>query len=193
MSEKDEEPLSTSAPPYWQTAGVLGNLAPTNPAVLQVMAEARLGNIHYAAIGRVAAAWAHFEALVDMWLHEFAGVDTEVGVCFTGQMIGARPRIDGFIALARHRGAARKWNKKLGELAKYAQALGEQRNRAVHDVWELSDPMTPHRLEATARQTVRVLPVHVPTQDLLDLGSHIAQLEQRFDKTAYTIFNELRA
>jgi hypothetical protein len=46
-------------------ATILGSLPQTDPAVIREMENARLGQNHYAAIGRVAAAWARFEFAID--------------------------------------------------------------------------------------------------------------------------------
>jgi len=198
MSEEEPKPQTTNPllAAYMGALSLasetlLAPLPPTDPAVLREITEAQLGRIHYAAIGRVAAAWASFEAYMDEVLWGFAGLDGEVGTCFTGQMTGARPRLDAFISLMRHLGAARKWNKPFEALSQDVSSLGEQRNRAVHDVWELSNPATPQRAEATARRKVRVLKVHVPTTELLELEKHIVNLAERFNKMAGAIWGEL--
>ena len=69
--------------------------------------NARLREAHYSAIGQVAAAWSFFESTLDFWLMVYAGLEVEIGACFTGHMFGSRPRIEGFIALARYLGAAK--------------------------------------------------------------------------------------
>lgn len=161
------------------------------PGAVKGMQDAQLQHRHYSAIGQVAAAWAYFEAIIDTWLIHFAEVKFEIGVCFTAQMVGPRPRMDSFIALTRHLGANKKWNKILEDFAKDVQKLAEQRNRAVHDVWELSEPATPHRLEATARRSLRIMPVHVPTEELMNLTRNIYDLHQRFEDIASEIFTDL--
>jgi hypothetical protein len=157
------------------------------------MESARLGQIHYAAIGRVAAAWSRFEVSVDLWLTDFAGVPDEIGICFTGQLLGSRPRMEAFFAMARHFGADKSWNVPFENLAKDVQGLSEQRNRAVHDVWELSDAATPLRVERTAKRKVRKLAIHVPTKELLGLEANIIQLDRRFNVMATQLYHQLRA
>jgi hypothetical protein len=169
----------------------LEQLPPTDPEIIHKFDAQRTANIHYSAIGRVAAAFARFESTVDYWLWEFSGVGSSVGVCFTGQMIGPRPRVDAFIALVKFFGAKRKWNTKFDELSKDATALGEQRNRAVHDVWDMTIPDKPQRIEATAKKSVRYLMVHVPTEELLTLEVHIIDLNSRFDDVAMQLADEL--
>jgi hypothetical protein len=109
-------------------------------------------------------------------------------------MIGPRPRIDAFIALVRQLGAAKSWNDILEKFAKDAQGLAEQRNRAIHDVWQMDDPTYPQRLEATAKRAARLLKVHVPTKELIALADKIDALRARFDDDiANKSFNELHA
>ena len=48
---------------------------------------------YYAAIGRVAAAWSHFETMMNLTIWELANVQQHLGACFTSQMIGPGPRI----------------------------------------------------------------------------------------------------
>jgi hypothetical protein len=43
---------------------------------------------HYAAIGRVAAAWSYLEASVDTASLRLADLKEEIGVCFTSQITG---------------------------------------------------------------------------------------------------------
>jgi hypothetical protein len=173
---------------------LLGSLPSTDLQILKAIADARLSNIHFAVIGRIAALWSYLESVIDRWLWTFAEIQPEIGVCFTAQMIGPRPRIDAFIALVRQLGAAKSWNDILEKFAKDAQGLAEQRNRAIHDVWQMDDPTCPQRLEATAKRAARLLKVHVPTKELIALADKIDALRARFDDDiANKSFNELHA
>ena len=162
-------------------SGSLLGSAQADPKEIERIMGAQLKSVHYQAVGRIAAAWAYFESIIDYWLHDAAGIDEQTGVCLTAQMIGPRPRTDAYIALVKHKGADKKWYKILEDFAKDAQGLGEQRNGAIHDVWDLDEPKTPKRREATARRALRVLDVHTPTRDLLDLESAIHDLWWRFE------------
>jgi hypothetical protein len=173
--------------------GLLESMPPTDPAVLKAFADDRARNLHYSAIGQVAACWSYFEAVIDTWLMAFADVAPRIGVCFTSQMLGSRPRIDAFIALVRCLGAHEKWPKVLEAFAKDVQGLSEQRNRAVHDVWDLSESSMPHRFEASAKRRLRIAKIHVPTESLLRLARHIEALRERLDDLGSEIFTELRA
>jgi hypothetical protein len=165
----------------------------TDPTIIKKMQDARISNQHYSAIGQVAASWAYFEAVVDTWICNFMEVKPEIAVCATAQMIGPRSRIDAFISLVRIRGSKSKWNEDLEQFAKYATILSEQRNRAVHDIWDLTQPDHPLRREATAGKTVRMLAIHEPTEKLLDLVKNICELVSHFDDIATTIFNEIHS
>jgi hypothetical protein len=192
MTKKSQE--ATSAPVMFRLdESLLESLPPTDPAVLKTIEDARRGNIHFAAIGRVAALWAHFEALIDAWLMTFSGLEEEISVCFTGQMLGSRPRVDAFIALVRQLGADRKWVGVLEAFAKDVQGLQEQRNRAIHDVWQMTDTERPQRREASARRVVRILSIHVPTRELIALAGNIDKLRERFDAIAQEILSGLSA
>jgi hypothetical protein len=170
---------------------LLSELPPTDPAVLKAMDDARLGMRHYAAIGRVASQWSYFEAVIDTWLLAFANINTEIGVCFTSQMMGSRSRMDAFVALVRHLGAKKKWNARLEDFAKNVVRLSERRNRAVHDVWQMHEPSRPMRLEVSAKRTLRIVQMHVPTAELTALAQSITDLQMRFDDMASAIFTEI--
>jgi hypothetical protein len=155
------------------------------------MKNRHLATAHFSAIGTVAGWWAYFEFVLDLWLWDFAGVTDEVGVCFTGQMLGARPRLDAFIALARHRGCKSRWDKIFDDFAKNATGLSEQRNRAVHDVWDVSDASHPQRHEATARRKVRLEKINFSTSDIVGLSQNIIALIQKFEDIAEKIRAEI--
>lgn len=74
---------------------------------------------------------------------------------------------------------------------KKVTGLSEQRNRAIHDVWHLTNPKTPIRFEATANRVVRYLTIHVPTADLARLAQNIDNLSVEFDILANDIFLSL--
>lgn len=145
---------------------------------------------HYAAIGRVAAEWAFFERIIDAWSLDYAAVTEQIGVCFTAQIMGSRAKLDAFISLAGLFGASKS---RLAGLRRFAQnivGLAEQRNRAIHDMWELTDPKKPQRHEATARKVVRLLKIHVPTNELLDLADTIKKTRLKFNMMAAEIWYE---
>jgi hypothetical protein len=126
---------------------LLERMPPTPPELLDFMRNSKLEHNHYAAIGRVAAGWAFFAALVDTWSMELAGLPTEPGVCLTSQIAGMARKLDAFISLARLRPLSDKLIKDLNKFAECARGWGERRNRLVHDVWHFDHPNPPERLE----------------------------------------------
>lgn len=196
MPEDDKESL-LAAPGVSSgrsdASSLLGSAPAMDLATTLVFENEQLREAHYSAIGQVAAAWSFFEATLDFWLLVYAGLEAEVGACFTAQMLGSRPRVEGFIALARYLGAAKRWNDQLEAFARDVQALSEQRNRAVHDVWDMHLPSSPLRFEVSAKRAVRVLQIHVPTAELLRLVENINTLGRRFEDIAVPILAEIRA
>ena len=164
--------------------GLLGSVPPTDPAVLQAILDGKLNNAHYAAIGRVAAAWSYFEALIDSRAIELASISTDLGMCFTANLGGSRAKLDTFIALVDLCCTDKAPLKLLHKLAKDTPALSERRNRAVHNVWFLNDPTNPLRLEATAKKKLRLLATPHSTESLLLLMESIYKHAHPFDELA---------
>lgn len=174
---------------------LLAQMPSTDPAILEKNLQQRALHNHYSSIGYVASQWAHLEAEIDWWLWTIAEIEPETGACFTSQMFGARPRADAFIALVKHLSISEeKWEKALAKFAKDVMSLGEQRNRAVHDIWDMGDPFNPQRVEVSARKKLRYLSISEPTEKLITLAQHIGELTRRFDEEiAGPIDDELRA
>jgi hypothetical protein len=135
---------------------------------------------HYAAIGRVAAAWSYLEATIDSGSIRLADIDPRTGICLTAQIAGTGRKLDAYISLARLRGIPPALIKQLNAFANDTNGLGERRNRSVHDVWLFKHPDSPERLEATARKLLRFQYIPTSTEDLLGLGREIYYLTRRF-------------
>ena len=138
---------------------------------------------HFAAIGKVASAWAFIEAVIDTYCHELAGINYFVGVCFTSQVAGPARKMDALFALARYKKGDDAVGKTLAKLRERVLSAAERRNRVVHDTWSSGD-RDPKRFQATARGKVIADWVDVPTAELLSLETELAvladQLEQHF-------------
>jgi hypothetical protein len=162
------------------------------PTILEEVLVARdsARNNHYAAIGMVAANWAYFEAVVDDWAIRLAGTASEIGICFTAQIGGSRAKLDALISLAGLRGTNARLMAELHDFAKDTQPLSVRRNRHVHDVWFLDEPDTPRRLEVTAKKTLRLLYIDVPTDRLLQLAAEISRHTGRLDDLGERILVE---
>ena len=146
---------------------------------------------HYAAIGRVATSWGYFEAQIDNWSHHFAGVEPDIGVCFTSQILGPRGKIDALMALIRLNDLSEKDEKVLKAFQGKIIGLAEQRNRTVHDWWPLNDPHSPQRLEATARGKLKLEMVSMSTADVAHLSENIEKLHSEMDELVSAIFSRI--
>jgi hypothetical protein len=136
---------------------------------------------HYAAIGRVAAAWAEFEYITDVLSVRLARAPENEGACLTAQIAGSARKLDAYISLARERGASKKTIKDLCDFAKDTTGLQEQRNRIVHDQWMVYPSGFARRLEITARK--KLIAEFIPhqtetvTQFMAKIREHISRLE----------------
>lgn len=172
---------------------LLEKIPPTPEHVLKGMEDSRVASAHYSAIGQVAAQWGYFETIIDTWLMHLAGMKPEIAVCFTSQMMGPRPRVNAFIALARYLNPDKKWIAPLEQFAKEVTAVAERRNRVIHDMWHMEDPSQPMRLEASAVKSLRLKFVEHPTTDLIALIVSIVTLTASLDDMASTIFTEIHS
>ena len=142
---------------------------------------------HYAAVGKVASAWALFEGLVDVSIWQVAGLNPQNGACITAQITGSARKLDALISLVRHHhgdAAVAKLNK----IAQTSQGLAEQRNRIVHDPW-IQEGGSPARLETTARKRVVVATIAVSTTEVNravdDISTHIDAFEAIINPLAW--------
>jgi hypothetical protein len=170
----------------------LAGIPPTDPAIIKAMLDTHLTTIHYAAVGRVAAAWSVFEGTIDHWAIINAGISAHVGICFTAQIMGASRKLDAYIALARLLGARESSIHSLMKITQRTYDYGEKRNRVVHDPWYFEDASMPVRLEATAKKELRLLDVPVPTEEVSRLAAIIEAHCAEFWALAEEISNELR-
>jgi hypothetical protein len=80
---------------------LISSLPPTDPAILAEEAKNWAQRQHYSAIGRVAANWSYYEAVVDICSIRLAAIDTRKGLIFTSQIAGIVRKLDVYISLAR--------------------------------------------------------------------------------------------
>lgn len=108
---------------------------------------------HYLAIGKVASNWAAFEGLVRSAIWVLAKVEDEAGACITAQLPNISRALDALIALVRLRGGDDTLVRSYKKMAEDSVALGNKRNRIVHDPWAAErGTKRPHRLEITAQK-----------------------------------------
>jgi hypothetical protein len=90
---------------------------------------------HFAALGKVANAWADLEQGLSFCCAALIGCEPELAFCLTSQMIGPGKRLDALLALMRYRDVSQDVYKRMKALAGPIQGLGEERNRCLHDHW----------------------------------------------------------
>ena len=95
----------------------------------------------YRLVGLVAAETARVEKLIDQSICNVADIDSKVGACLTGQMIGPTPRFNALQQLARNRGISDALLKRIKTTGGHSNKHFDRRNRAVHDPW-LEDAQT---------------------------------------------------
>ena len=141
-----------------------------------VQAKIDAAENHFAAIGKVAEAWAAVELTIDMGVWRLAGVEEQFGACVTSQIAGGARKLDAFISLAKLRGADDKLTKRINKFAETARQLQERRNRVVHDPWIFHDEDGPQRYEVSARRIAKMDLIPVPTTAVLALAQEIEGL-----------------
>jgi hypothetical protein len=166
--------------PRSSEASALDSQPPTDPRVLARKAEENLESAHFDAIGRVAVAWAFFEAEIDGACINLAEVEDERGICLTSQIAGSARKLDAFLSLARLYPLPEDLNKRLNKLYEDARQHAEKRNRIVHDPWLFDHPNPPFRYEATARKILKHQRVPMSTEAVLNFVQDIRNLRSTF-------------
>lgn len=129
---------------------------------------------HYAAIGRVAEAWAYLEFCLDGLCGEVAGLDMYTASCLTSHIQGQR-KLDALMSLILRHGDT-KTHKDLELIAKKRfSGLAEQRNRVVHDPWLILSSNA-LRFEITARRKLVHEQRLVTTSEVSKLCANIKKL-----------------
>jgi hypothetical protein len=144
-------------------------------------AEYVISDEHYAALGQVAASWSLFEYTIDYCCWMVAGLRSDVGACFTSQIMGPAKKLDTLASLL-NLYALPQVATALNKMGTTIRNLGDERNRALHDMW-LADEETgePHRFEISAKKTVTIKTIPVPTAALQDLSMRILKQHDAFD------------
>jgi hypothetical protein len=183
MPAHDDKSESETAPGMLGVSpSLLTSLPATDAAILAEEAKNWAQQQHFSAIGRVAAHWSYYEAVVDVCSIRLAGIDTRKGLIFTSQIAGIVRKLDVYISLARLRQLPLGTVAKLCTFADISRGLSERRNRIVHDVWYFDNPETPERFEASARRLLKIEVIPVSTTDLLQFASDIESHRQTFEQ-----------
>ena len=138
---------------------------------------------HYAAIGKVTAAWAGFEHVIQFAIWGLAGVDPSRGACVTTQIGNSDRMMDAVISLLRQNGIP---EKSIKPLIKFADEVGvkqRKRNRIIHDPWAFRVPTgEPFREEMSAKKRLVNDLISTPTKELEDFEEQIRKLIARFEE-----------
>ena len=88
---------------------------------------------HYAALGKVADAWADLEFELDQLIWQLLRTPQALGACVTSQLIGLGPRIRALRSLVHLWEVSDPIANKLARFEGDTAPLVEKRNRAIHD------------------------------------------------------------
>jgi hypothetical protein len=151
---------------------------PDNGTLIPVLDPA-----HAAAIGTLTSQWSRLEYMVDRTIWELASPKTlEHGACITAQFIGIGPRLNALISLVMLSGCSAELVKEFTTFQGHAVALGNERNRIIHDPWSRSWKTKVHyRLEITAKKNLVFR--HKPVA-LSGLNRIIAQIRDKHHEFA---------
>ncbi len=147
---------------------------------------------HYTALGLTASNWAYFEAVIDDWNLKLADIRPHLGECFTAQIVGSERKLNAFISIVKLLQLKSLSANMLETFTKEASSLAEQRNRVVHDSWDISNPNEPKRLEVAAGKTLRITTGPVSTDIITKLADDIATLRTEFEAMASQAMKEMR-
>ena len=150
-----------------------------------------ISDAHYSAIGQVTASWALFEYNIDYSCWMVAGLRSNVGACFTAQIMGPAKKLDALASLLNIYELP-KIATALNKMSTQIRNLGDERNRALHDMW-LADEETgePHRFEISAKKTVTIKSIPVSTAALHDLAIRILNQLGAFDAVMEPVLAQL--
>jgi hypothetical protein len=111
---------------------------------------------HYAAMGKVADAWADLEFEIDRLIWYLLGTNQAFGACVTAQMISIHPRLQALRALTELWEISKPIIDELGTFDGKAVGLAETRNRLIHDKrliqWKTKEVV---RFQVSARRKLK--------------------------------------
>ncbi len=147
---------------------------------------------HYAALGKVADAWADLEFEIDQLIWHLMHTNQALGACATAQMIGPAPRLRTVRALAHLWELSEKILGDIGSFEGQANALAQERNRALHDKrlinWKTKQVV---RFEVTTRKTLTFEQRPESLEYLAELREKILKLVREFTAIKQRAVTEL--
>lgn len=155
-------------------------------------AKAALDKGHYAALGKIASAWASFELAIDRQIWKLAGVTNSIGACVTGQLIGHAKRLDALTCLVRLHGGSDKLIASISSFGQSSYNVAEERNRAMHDPWFVNhETGNIARLQISAKKELKFGLEMQSADELLTIVAKIEDRVSRFSEIGRAIEAEL--
>ena len=149
---------------------------------------------HYAALGKVADAWADLEFDIDQLIWKLMRTDQALGACVTAQMISTHPRFRALSALVRLYPVSDKTVKKLGAISGEVAGLSTPRNRTIHDkrmMWAKTREVV--RFQVTADAELKFGPQPESITSLGEFKEKILAARIKFDDLRKQIEAEIEA
>jgi hypothetical protein len=149
---------------------------------------------HYAAMGKVADAWADLEFEIDSLIWELLQTPQALGACVTAQMVSVHPRMSALVSLVTL------WelnDERTTELKRFHGKLGilaDKRNRLIHDkrmiMWKTKGVV---RFEISARNKLKFEPVPEDIDYLTNFAREVSGMQLSFIEIRNSVLTELQA
>jgi hypothetical protein len=165
--------------PYWASP-------PGEPENIPIPDE------HYAALGKVADAWADLEFDIDQFIWKLLRTEQALGACITAQMISSHPRFRALYALVRLYAVSDETTKEIGTLSGEVAGLQTRRNRIIHDkrmMWAATKEVV--RFQVTAEAKLQFGPQPEPIESLAKFVQEVMAVRVKFDQLRKKIEAEI--
>jgi len=192
FSFRMERPMSDNNKPSAGRVDVYENVQ--SETLLRIQQSLRGDHPYLQLIGRVASEWTHFEHILDQIIWALAGIDENIAICITGQMIGATLRFKAIDALGKHLGISQELLTKTNRLKNDNYAVVEGRNRIVHDPWfVVMEPTGDRNYTSTTGQLKSSPPGHVSKtqQEIWDVLLNIRSLITKVSELQVEFMQEI--
>jgi hypothetical protein len=147
---------------------------------------------HYAAIGRVANEWAHFEFDLDYTIWTLAEIRNRgYGACITAQLPSSARRMNAIAALISEHEGSKDLKKEFNKFAERTNVMTKVRNRIIHDSWGKMASGQHARLEITAEKKLEFSHKTVSTEEVWKRSEEIRGHREAFKILRNKIFKEL--
>jgi len=149
---------------------------------------------HYAAMGKVADAWADLEFEIDQLIWEFLQTDQALGACVTAQMISVHPRMNALMPLAKLWEVSTAHLDDFGRFYGKIGPLADRRNRLIHDKRFIDrDTKQVVRFEVSAKSKLKFEPIPETIPSLEGFAREVVGMQLEFLKIKQRVLSELSA